>query len=34
LHLTEEELANQPQAGGVFAVKPGVKGLPRPGFVG
>jgi sugar lactone lactonase YvrE len=34
LHLTEEELATQPQAGGVFALKPGVKGLPRPAFGG
>ena len=34
LHLTEQELAAQPQAGGVFALKPGVKGLPRPGFAG
>lgn len=32
LHLTEVELAAQPQAGGVFAFKPGVKGLPRPAF--
>ena len=29
LHLTEQELAEQPQAGGIFALKPGVKGLPR-----
>ena len=34
LHLTEQELAEQPQAGGIFALKPGVKGLPRPGFAG
>jgi sugar lactone lactonase YvrE len=34
LHLTEQELAEQPRAGGVFALKPGVKGLPRPGFAG
>ena len=34
LHLTEQELAVQPKAGGVFALKPGVKGLPRPGFAG
>jgi sugar lactone lactonase YvrE len=34
LHLTEQELAAQPQAGGVFAFKPGVKGLPRPAFAG
>ena len=34
LHLTEKELAMQPQAGGVFALKPGVRGLPRPAFAG
>jgi sugar lactone lactonase YvrE len=34
LHLTEQQLATQPQAGGVFALKPGVKGLPRPTFAG
>jgi L-arabinonolactonase len=34
LHLTERELAAQPQAGGVFALKPGVKGLPRYAFAG
>jgi L-arabinonolactonase len=34
LHLTEQELATQPQAGGIFALKPGVKGLPRPAFAG
>lgn len=34
LHLAERELAGQPQAGGIFAVKPGVKGLPRPFFAG
>jgi sugar lactone lactonase YvrE len=30
LHLNEEELAAQPHAGGVFALKPGVKGLSKP----
>ncbi|MBV9637453.1 MAG: SMP-30/gluconolactonase/LRE family protein [Methylobacteriaceae bacterium] len=34
LHLSETELAIQPQAGGVFALRPGVKGLPRPAFAG
>jgi sugar lactone lactonase YvrE len=34
LHLTRDELKVQPQAGGTFAFKPGVKGLPRPAFVG
>lgn len=34
LHLTDEQLANQPLAGGVFAFRPGVHGLPRPAFAG
>ena len=34
LHLTDKELATQPAAGGIFALKPGVKGLPRPVFGG
>lgn len=32
--LTPEELAKQPLAGGVFAVRPGVKGLPEARFSG
>jgi sugar lactone lactonase YvrE len=34
LHLNEAELAAQPHAGGVFALKPGVKGLSKPPFEG
>jgi sugar lactone lactonase YvrE len=34
LHLSEAELASQPRAGGVFAVEPGVKGLPTAQFAG
>jgi L-arabinonolactonase len=34
LHLTEQELETQPRAGGIFALKPGVRGLPRPAFAG
>ena len=34
LHLTADQLASQPQAGGVFACRPGVRGLPRPIFAG
>jgi sugar lactone lactonase YvrE len=33
-NLSAEELAAQPQAGAVFAVKPGFKGLKRPAFGG
>jgi sugar lactone lactonase YvrE len=32
--LTPEDLAKQPLAGGVFAVRPGVKGLPEARFAG
>lgn len=32
--LTPEQLAQQPLAGGLFAVKVGVKGLPEPEFLG
>lgn len=31
-HLTEDELKDQPDAGGLFAIKLGVTGLPRPVF--
>ena len=34
LHLTAEELANQSQAGGIFAVRPGVSGLCPVEFAG
>jgi sugar lactone lactonase YvrE len=34
LHLSDEALARQPQAGGLFAFRPGVAGLPRPRFGG
>jgi len=30
--LTKEELAAQPLAGGIFALEPGVRGLPEPKF--
>jgi sugar lactone lactonase YvrE len=33
-HLSPEELARQPKAGGVFALRPGVVGLPEPAFRG
>ncbi|MBV8533964.1 MAG: SMP-30/gluconolactonase/LRE family protein [Alphaproteobacteria bacterium] len=32
--LAPEQLARQPLAGGVFALTPGVAGLPEPGFAG
>jgi sugar lactone lactonase YvrE len=32
--LSDEALAGQPQAGGLFAFKPGVRGLPLPAFSG
>jgi sugar lactone lactonase YvrE len=32
MDLSEGELAAQPLAGGLFAFRPGVKGLPRPMF--
>ena len=32
--LGEEELARQPNAGGVFAIHTGVRGLPEPEFIG
>lgn len=32
--LTAADLAAQPQAGGVFALEPGVRGLPEPRFAG
>jgi len=28
------EIASQPQAGGLFALEPGVRGLPEPRFAG
>jgi sugar lactone lactonase YvrE len=31
---TEDDQLRQPQAGGLFAVSPGIKGLPRPRFAG
>ena len=34
MDLTPEALAAQPQAGGVFALEPGVRGLPEPRFAG
>ena len=34
LHLTKEQLASQPQAGGAFALKPGASGIPRAAFAG
>jgi len=34
LHLTKEQLASQPQAGGIFALKPGASGIPRAAFAG
>ncbi|HBG16062.1 MAG TPA: SMP-30/gluconolaconase/LRE domain protein [Firmicutes bacterium] len=32
--LNEKEISRQPLAGGVFRIKPGVKGLPQPKFAG
>lgn len=32
--LTPEQLAQQPLAGSVFAVRPGIKGLPESRFAG
>lgn len=32
--ISDEELQRQPHAGGVFRVRPGVKGLPTNGFAG
>jgi sugar lactone lactonase YvrE len=34
LHLTTDELVNQPDAGALFSLSPGVAGLPRPQFGG
>ena len=34
MDLTDAALAAQPQAGGVFALEPGVRGLPEPRFAG
>jgi L-arabinonolactonase len=34
LHLTKEQLASQPEAGGIFALRPGVRGNPRAAFAG
>jgi L-arabinonolactonase len=34
LHLTAEDLSNQPQAGGLFAVRPGVSGVRPTQFAG
>lgn len=34
IHLSEGDLKDQPDAGGIFAVVPGVHGLPRPLFAG
>jgi sugar lactone lactonase YvrE len=34
LHLSDDELDKQPQAGGLFAVKPDVKGVPTSPFAG
>jgi sugar lactone lactonase YvrE len=33
-HLSEAELRDQPQAGGLFALKTGFRGVPRPAFGG
>jgi hypothetical protein len=32
LYLTKGQLASQPQAGGIFALKPGASGIPRAAF--
>jgi L-arabinonolactonase len=34
MDLSDEALASQPQAGGIFAIDPGVRGLPEPRFAG
>jgi sugar lactone lactonase YvrE len=34
IQLTPDELSRQPQAGGIFAFEPGVKGLPEAHFAG
>jgi sugar lactone lactonase YvrE len=34
MDLADAALAAQPQAGGVFALEPGVRGLPEPRFAG
>ena len=34
MDLADDALAGQPQAGGVFALEPGVRGLPEPRFAG
>jgi sugar lactone lactonase YvrE len=34
MDLADAALAGQPQAGGVFALEPGVRGLPEPRFAG
>jgi sugar lactone lactonase YvrE len=31
--LTEEQLKREPHAGGLFRLRPGVRGLPRPCIV-
>ena len=33
-HMTPEQIAAEPNSGGLFAVRPGVKGLPEPKFAG
>ena len=34
IHLTADDLKHQPEAGGIFAFEPGVKGLPEAHFLG
>jgi sugar lactone lactonase YvrE len=34
MDLADDALAAQPHAGGVFALEPGVRGLPEPRFGG
>lgn len=34
LNVSPDEIAKHPQAGGLFVIRPGVKGLPRPIFGG